>query len=341
MLRRIIRRAIRHGYKLGARAAVLPQAGARPGRPRWATPIPSWQAASSASPRCSKAEEERFFETIENGMEILDERRWPRWPSKLFNGETRLQAARHLRLPAGPDRRRLPRAQRHRRRGRLRRRHGPPEGAGARRRQVQDGRQPRIRRCRPPPSTATTASTARGQGAGPATRTARRSTKLEGRPGRRGGARPHPVLRRVRRPGAATSGELRRGAAASSRSKTRRRSRPRCSATTASSKAGKLKVGDQLAGPGRCRAARARHRPQPLGHPPDAQGPARSAGRPRAAEGLAGQPGHDPLRLRHNAPLTAEEIAAKSKRMVNAEILPTPHPGPGDGHGRARRNPAP
>jgi len=30
--RRIVRRAIRHGYKLGQKNAVLPQAGGRPGR---------------------------------------------------------------------------------------------------------------------------------------------------------------------------------------------------------------------------------------------------------------------------------------------------------------------
>ena len=47
-------------------------------------------------------------------------------------------------------------------------------------------------------------------------------------------------------------------------------------------------VGDSVDRAGRRRGAPAHHA-QPLGHPPDAQGAARSAGRPRAAEGLAGR----------------------------------------------------
>ncbi len=58
----------------------------------------------------------------------------------------RVQAARHLRLPARPHRRHLPRTQCHGGCRRLRRRHGAAEGTGARRRQVQDGGQPRVRR---------------------------------------------------------------------------------------------------------------------------------------------------------------------------------------------------
>jgi alanyl-tRNA synthetase len=71
VLRRIIRRAIRHGYKLGVRtpffhklvAEVVNQMGA-------AYPnISDKQASITAT---LKQEEERFFETIANGMEILD-----------------------------------------------------------------------------------------------------------------------------------------------------------------------------------------------------------------------------------------------------------------------------
>ena len=71
VLRRIIRRAIRHGYKLGVRtpffhtlvAEVVNQMGvAYPN-------VAEKQAAITAT---LKQEEERFFETIANGMDILD-----------------------------------------------------------------------------------------------------------------------------------------------------------------------------------------------------------------------------------------------------------------------------
>ncbi|MHB1075130.1 alanine--tRNA ligase [Thiobacillus sp.] len=71
VLRRIIRRAIRHGYKLGARAAFFNRI------------VPDLVAAmGEAYPELAKAqvrvmdilrqEEERFFETIEHGMGILE-----------------------------------------------------------------------------------------------------------------------------------------------------------------------------------------------------------------------------------------------------------------------------
>jgi alanyl-tRNA synthetase len=83
VLRRIIRRAIRHGYKLGARR-LLPQAGARPGA-RWARPIRSC-AAQARITDVLKQEEERFFETIEHGMEIL-EAPWPEAAAQGADGE--------------------------------------------------------------------------------------------------------------------------------------------------------------------------------------------------------------------------------------------------------------
>jgi alanyl-tRNA synthetase len=99
--RRIIRRAIRHGYKLGQKTPFFHKLVADLVR-RWAMPIPS-SGAGSAHHRVLKAEEERFFETLANGMEILE----ARWPAA--QGAARrcgLQAARHLRLPARPDQRR-------------------------------------------------------------------------------------------------------------------------------------------------------------------------------------------------------------------------------------------
>jgi len=71
VLRRIIRRAIRHGYKLGARAAffykLVPDLVKQMG-----DAYPELVANQSRIMDMLKLEEDRFFETIENGMEILE-----------------------------------------------------------------------------------------------------------------------------------------------------------------------------------------------------------------------------------------------------------------------------
>ncbi|MDP8566888.1 alanine--tRNA ligase [Methylophilus aquaticus] len=71
VLRRIIRRAIRHGYKLGCRAAffhkLVPDLVAEMGE--------AYSELASNQTRVAdtlKQEEDRFFETIENGMQILE-----------------------------------------------------------------------------------------------------------------------------------------------------------------------------------------------------------------------------------------------------------------------------
>ncbi len=71
VLRRIIRRAIRHGYKLGARTAffhrIVPDLAAVMGE--------AYPELVKAQPRVMdilRQEEERFFETIEHGMGILE-----------------------------------------------------------------------------------------------------------------------------------------------------------------------------------------------------------------------------------------------------------------------------
>ena len=71
VLRRIARRAIRHGYKLGARKpffyqlvpALVKEMG---------DAYPELRSAQDKVSEVLKQEEERFFQTIANGMEILE-----------------------------------------------------------------------------------------------------------------------------------------------------------------------------------------------------------------------------------------------------------------------------
>ncbi|MDR2925702.1 MAG: alanine--tRNA ligase [Azoarcus sp.] len=71
VLRRIIRRAIRHGYKLGARAAffhrLVPDLVKEMG-----APYPELAANENRVAEILKTEEERFFATIENGLGVLE-----------------------------------------------------------------------------------------------------------------------------------------------------------------------------------------------------------------------------------------------------------------------------
>jgi alanyl-tRNA synthetase len=71
VLRRIIRRAIRHGYKLGARTAffnrIVPDLATVMG-----DAYPELVAAQARVMDILRQEEERFFETIEHGMGILE-----------------------------------------------------------------------------------------------------------------------------------------------------------------------------------------------------------------------------------------------------------------------------
>jgi alanyl-tRNA synthetase len=89
VLRRIIRRAIRHGYKLGARDAffhkMVPDLVAEMG-----VAFPELTVEQVRVKGILKLEEERFFATIENGMAILeaDLAGMAKQNSKVFNGET-------------------------------------------------------------------------------------------------------------------------------------------------------------------------------------------------------------------------------------------------------------
>jgi alanyl-tRNA synthetase len=88
VLRRIIRRAIRHGYKLGARAAfffkLVPDLVKQMGEA-----YPELVANQSRIMDMLKLEEDRFFETIENGMEILETElaTMSKANNTLFNGD--------------------------------------------------------------------------------------------------------------------------------------------------------------------------------------------------------------------------------------------------------------
>ena len=85
VLRRIARRAIRHGYKLGARKPffyqLVPALVKEMGEA-----YPELRAAQDKVSEVIKQEEERFFQTIANGMEILDSAL--AGGSKVIDGET-------------------------------------------------------------------------------------------------------------------------------------------------------------------------------------------------------------------------------------------------------------
>jgi len=87
VLRRIIRRAIRHGYKLGARAAffnkMVPDLVAEMG-----SAYPELVQHQYKVVATLKQEEDRFFETIEHGMAILDGELKALGAGGVFNGET-------------------------------------------------------------------------------------------------------------------------------------------------------------------------------------------------------------------------------------------------------------
>lgn len=87
VLRRIIRRAIRHGYKLGARAAffhrMVPDLVAEMG-----SAYPELVSGEKRVTEVLKQEEDRFFATIEHGMAILEGELTAMDGKGVFNGET-------------------------------------------------------------------------------------------------------------------------------------------------------------------------------------------------------------------------------------------------------------
>jgi alanyl-tRNA synthetase len=85
VLRRITRRAIRHGYKLGARAPFFHKIVAALVQ-EMGEAYPELKANQARVTEVLKQEEERFFQTITNGMEILESALAN--SSKVIDGET-------------------------------------------------------------------------------------------------------------------------------------------------------------------------------------------------------------------------------------------------------------
>ena len=85
VLRRITRRAIRHGYKLGARAPFFHKIVAALVQ-EMGDAYPELKANQARVTEVLKQEEERFFQTITNGMEILESALAN--ASKVIDGET-------------------------------------------------------------------------------------------------------------------------------------------------------------------------------------------------------------------------------------------------------------
>ena len=152
-----------------------------------------------------KAEEERFGETLDNGMRILErgagETRSPGSGAEAERSRRRdrVRALRHVRLPARSHRGRRARPRRRGRRSRIRSRDGRAARARARCVAVQDGRLARLRR--PEDAVPRLRNAVRGRSCGCAVSRRRERRIARDRAARHRRARFHAVLCRGGRPG--------------------------------------------------------------------------------------------------------------------------------------------
>ncbi len=112
VLRRIMRRAMRHAHMLGCKEPLM-----------WRLVPALVQQMGAAYPELLRAqplitetlllEETNFKQTLERGLRLLEEETARLGPGEPLPGRDRFQALRHLRLSARPDRRRAARARPH------------------------------------------------------------------------------------------------------------------------------------------------------------------------------------------------------------------------------------
>jgi alanyl-tRNA synthetase len=105
VLRRIIRRALRHGHKLGTTAAVLPQALPPTLVEQMGEAYPELKSEQARVEKALLAEEEQFARTLDTGMKILEADIAALGDRHGDCRRNRVQAVRHLRFPGGSDRR--------------------------------------------------------------------------------------------------------------------------------------------------------------------------------------------------------------------------------------------